>query len=61
MHPMLGATGLVDDKIKRNGISINAPRAGCDWYDQGKSMTEIVFQSTHPVRGARNIANSSST
>ena len=33
-------------------ISIHAPRAGCDTERQQDSREKILFQSTHPVRGA---------
>ncbi len=33
-------------------ISIHAPRAGCDFSVSLSGGSEVVFQSTHPVRGA---------
>ena len=33
-------------------ISIHAPRAGCDYYCQAEETCFVLFQSTHPVRGA---------
>ena len=34
------------------GISIHAPRAGCDTSEKWKSKRVTQFRSTHPVRGA---------
>ena len=36
----------------RAGISIHAPRAGCDGAMPRSTQGKILFQSTHPVRGA---------
>ena len=33
-------------------ISIHAPREGCDFIIPPASLECMVFQSTHPVRGA---------
>ena len=33
-------------------ISIHAPRAGCDRWTHQRKQRSILFQSTHPVRGA---------
>ena len=33
-------------------ISIHAPLAGCDIFKRGQRITQVVFQSTHPLRGA---------
>ena len=36
-----------------NAISIHAPRAGCDYLRKSSPpKTDVIFQSTHPVRGA---------
>ena len=43
---------LLDDDTLDNDISIHAPRAGCDTADSLSTLTGIIFQSTHPVRGA---------
>ena len=37
---------------RQGGISIHAPREGCDEAMRQYSGTGVVFQSTHPVRGA---------
>ena len=34
------------------GISIHAPREGCDPIPSGLVSNAVLFQSTHPVRGA---------
>ena len=36
----------------RRGISIHAPREGCDSKTDEEYYTELEFQSTHPARGA---------
>ena len=36
----------------RMRISIHAPREGCDACPQLPVNTPVIFQSTHPVRGA---------
>ena len=36
-------------------VSIHAPRAGCDLGWIAKSALQVVFQSTHPVRGATTV------
>ena len=41
--------GIVNNN---NGISIHAPREGCDGAGRGAMLNKGVFQSTHPVRGA---------
>ena len=38
--------------IGNMGISIHAPRAGCDYRVMFDSFVLDKFQSTHPVRGA---------
>ena len=38
----------------REHISIHAPRAGCDGFDEHSPSKWSKFQSTHPVRGATN-------
>ena len=35
-----------------SGISIHAPHAGCDVYNDKTLTASIQFQSTHPMRGA---------
>ena len=51
-HPVRGATrggGLLADG---HGISIHAPREGCDFLIVVCPPYQSSFQSTHPVRGA---------
>jgi len=36
-------------------ISIHAPHAGCDLDDRSKCWRKLLFQSTHPMRGATSI------
>ena len=40
------------DKLRKISISIHAPHAGCDPSTLTTTMTEFIFQSTHPMRGA---------
>ena len=52
-HPVRGATPLgdsVNDLIV--GVSIHAPREGCDRSVRICPGSTSVFQFTHPVRGA---------
>ena len=51
-HPVRGATTEVDFAVLVGGISIHAPRAGCDCRRSPMMPSPPVFQSTHPVRGA---------
>ena len=51
-HPVRGATTLDPNVSFRSGISIHAPREGCDWQLSDRERQIIEFQSTHPVRGA---------
>ena len=48
-----GVRRRVNPETDNNGgISIHAPRAGCDHRQTRCACTANVFQSTHPVRGA---------
>ena len=49
---MRGATREQDHGRPRGGISIHAPRAGCDFAFGHAIAQQPTFQSTHPVRGA---------
>ena len=51
-HPVRGATGVHAFLIQQRGISIHAPRAGCDDRQPRLPGSPKKFQSTHPVRGA---------
>ena len=52
-HPVRGATkGYLAKELRRRGISIHAPRAGCDAGVINNIAVTVEFQSTHPVRGA---------
>ena len=51
-HPVWGATLRGGRLIPLPGISIHAPRVGCDKYLFHKLSIRVIFQSTHPVWGA---------
>ena len=51
-HPVRGATGNLHRPGRDIGISIHAPREGCDDPSAIQSFHCLEFQSTHPVRGA---------
>ena len=51
-HPVRGATFRAAMISGDAGISIHAPRAGCDADSSPVTSAPIKFQSTHPVRGA---------
>ena len=51
-HPVRGATRATMASIHSLGISIHAPRAGCDSKTYSPTSSGFSFQSTHPVRGA---------
>ena len=55
-HPVRGATATDLLMSRRIGISIHAPREGCDAITRTKRHSTIQFQSTHPVRGATSIS-----
>ena len=40
------------DVMRKINISIHAPHAGCDSTNWSRSIAWLVFQSTHPMRGA---------
>ena len=51
-HPVRGAT-VAGSKLDCDvGVSIHAPRAGCDFLLSVIKRYRLVFQFTHPVRGA---------
>ncbi len=47
-----GVRQKTDGAIKKTGISIHAPRGGCDNARLFTSTFTVLFQSTHPVGGA---------
>ena len=51
-HPARGATPGVFCSKGGAGISLHAPREGCDGITAVYEELEQVFQSTHPARGA---------
>ena len=51
-HPARGATLPERGHKGQAGISIHAPREGCDGDDGLSELTGKRFQSTHPARGA---------
>ena len=51
-HPVRGATDTISNIFAKYGISIHAPREGCDKNKEGDKPPSVRFQSTHPVRGA---------
>ena len=51
-HPVRGATTMPAYSCLTTGVSIHAPRAGCDAHIAPISATQDAFQFTHPVRGA---------
>ena len=60
-HPVRGATNGEPVRHVEIGISIHAPREGCD-FDLGHiAIPHDVFQSTHPVRGATTLMSSTNT
>ena len=51
-HPVRGATVAQRLVGRPVGISIHAPREGCDPVVLVAVLPVLTFQSTHPVRGA---------
>ena len=49
---MRGATGRREIRQARRAISIHAPHAGCDVWNEWFRDENLQFQSTHPMRGA---------
>ena len=49
---MRGATQAYEHHQHRPNISIHAPLAGCDRSRISKTIDFMLFQSTHPLRGA---------
>ena len=50
--PREGCDGAAQVDLAQVGISIHAPREGCDVTTLMEVPASVVFQSTHPVRGA---------
>ena len=50
--PLAGCDRLRCARAKMDDISIHAPLAGCDSTTGSTSIARILFQSTHPLRGA---------
>ena len=55
-HPGRGATVGVGDLLYRLGVSIHAPREGCDCADVDIAVGRVEFQFTHPGRGATSLS-----
>ena len=53
-HPGRGATAHVVNSLKRQPVSIHAPREGCDIHRGYCLFPSSEFQFTHPGRGATN-------
>ena len=51
-HPVWGATLVSLSATYRIGVSIHAPRVGCDLLISVPWVTKRLFQFTHPVWGA---------
>ena len=51
-HPGRGATAPAEVVDAETGVSIHAPREGCDWIVSLVSVLTVLFQFTHPGRGA---------
>ena len=51
-HPGRGATDTHLLKGCTGGVSIHAPREGCDQYQRSPACYRSGFQFTHPGRGA---------
>ena len=51
-HPGRGATQFVPYNNGVGGVSIHAPREGCDPCELKEVFTDRTFQFTHPGRGA---------
>ncbi len=49
---MRGATLVDEVGVRLPDISIHAPHAGCDEFGRLVVDNLVVFQSTHPMRGA---------
>ena len=54
IHAPLAGCDLRGDAagVAQGGISIHAPLAGCDPTTPAAHVTTLLFQSTHPLRGA---------
>ena len=50
--PLVGCDAGQRDAGLAHAISIHAPLAGCDWITMAESVPAVIFQSTHPLRGA---------
>ena len=51
-HPVWGATHHREHLMRVDGVSIHAPRVGCDFLLSVIKRYRLVFQFTHPVWGA---------
>ena len=51
-HPGRGATQVHSVKELGEGVSIHAPREGCDEILPAPTLGALEFQFTHPGRGA---------
>ena len=51
-HPGWGATRAQTSAFEKIGVSIHAPRVGCDIGDISGNRPFSLFQSTHPGWGA---------
>ena len=51
-HPLRGATNVSAAQGQVFSISIHAPLAGCDLFENAVYQLIDLFQSTHPLRGA---------
>ena len=47
-HPGRGATPINSSHSRGGGVSIHAPREGCDYTELLRELREIAFQFTHP-------------
>ena len=58
IHAPREGCDMAEIKAKRKhfAISIHAPREGCDGRLSALNLLLVVFQSTHPARGATRMA-----
>ena len=54
--PARGATEVAGAHLHEGGVSIHAPREGCDSERSLERLASVWFQFTHPVRGATVLA-----
>ena len=50
--PLAGCDFVIPTRLPGMNISIHAPLAGCDCYSCSHNLVNVIFQSTHPLRGA---------